>query len=282
MTGAQAATRRPFSWRNFAIRAASGVVLAGVALGSVWLFRAGGLARGPFLALMCIGGVLLAIEWSAMATPKSRRRSTLAVAGAVIMVILFAFIGRFVEAWLAMLAGAVVAAVAAKVGGDLARDGAYGVFYISPACLVLMWLIQSPQGSGWTTMFFACAWAADIFAFIVGSAVGGPKLWPRWSPNKTWSGFFGGLTGAIGVSMAIAALFMRLSLAGAALIGLFGGLATMAGDLWESVLKRRFGVKDAGSLIPGHGGLLDRVDGMMFAVMVFAAARLIVQVGWNH
>jgi phosphatidate cytidylyltransferase len=274
--------RRSFSWRNFAIRAASGLVLAALALGSVWLFEKGGLARAPFLALMCIGGVLLAIEWSAMATPKSRSRSTIAVAFAVILVILFAFVGRFVEAWIAMAAGAVAAAVAAKVGGDLARDGAYGVFYIAPACLVLMWLIESPQGSGWTTMFFACAWSADIFAFIVGSALGGPKLWPRWSPNKTWSGFFGGLAGAVAISVGVAWFAMRLSLTGAALIGVLGGLATMAGDLWESVLKRRFGVKDAGSLIPGHGGLLDRVDGMMFAVMIFAAARLIVQVGWNH
>ena len=82
--------------------------------------------------------------------------------------------------------------------------------------------------------------------------------------------------------MGVAAVFMRLSLAGAALIGLAGGLATMAGDLWESMLKRRFGVKDSGDLIPGHGGLLDRVDGLMFAVMVFALARLVVRLGWAH
>jgi phosphatidate cytidylyltransferase len=75
---------------------------------------------------------------------------------------------------------------------------------------------------------------------------------------------------------------MRLSLAGAAVIGLIGGLATMGGDLWESMLKRRYGVKDAGALIPGHGGVLDRVDGLMFAVMDFAAARLIVHVGFSH
>jgi phosphatidate cytidylyltransferase len=75
---------------------------------------------------------------------------------------------------------------------------------------------------------------------------------------------------------------MHLSLFGASLIGLAGGLATMAGDLWESMLKRRFGVKDSGDLIPGHGGLLDRVDGLMFAVMVFAVARLVVHLGWAH
>ena len=110
----------------------------------------------------------------------------------------------------------------------------------------------------------ATTWAADIGAFLVGNALKGPKLWPRYSPNKTWSGFFGGLVAASAVSVAIAGVplppfgqpLIRLSLAGAALIGLIAGLATMMGDLWESMLKRRFGVKDSGDLIPGHGGLL--------------------------
>ena len=274
---------RPFSWRNFAIRAVSAVVLASAALGAVWMYGAGeGLWRAPFLVLVSVGGVLLSIEWAAMAVPRARMRSVIATSCAVLAVILFTFLGHFTHAWIAIAAGAVVAAVAAKTGGEQARVGAYGVLYIAPACLALMWLIQTPQGSNWTTMLFACAWSADIFAFLVGSALGGPKLWPRWSPKKTWSGAFGGLAAAVAVSVAVAAVFMRLSLAGAALIGFLGGLATMAGDLWESVLKRRFGVKDAGSLIPGHGGLLDRVDGMMFAVMIFAVARLAVRMTWNH
>jgi phosphatidate cytidylyltransferase len=75
---------------------------------------------------------------------------------------------------------------------------------------------------------------------------------------------------------------MGLDAPRAAALGLFAGLATMAGDLWESMLKRRFGVKDSGDLIPGHGGLLDRVDGLMFAVLAVAAARLLVNLGWPH
>ena len=131
-------------------------------------------------------------------------------------------------------------------------------------------------------MLFATTWAADIAAYLAGNAFKGPKLWPRYSPNKTWSGLIGGLVGAVGAAVAIAAWFMHLSLAGAAVIGLVGGLATMAGDLFESMLKRRFGVKDSGDIIPGHGGLLDRVDGLMFAVMVFAVARLVDRLGWAH
>ena len=131
-------------------------------------------------------------------------------------------------------------------------------------------------------MLVAVTWAADICAFLVGSALKGPKLWPRFSPNKTWSGFAGGLLGAMlaGLLMSLAPPF-QLNPMAAAFIGLFGGLATMAGDLWESMLKRRFGVKDSGDLIPGHGGLLDRVDGLMFAVVVIAGARLINLLGWG-
>src|SRR5690606_13194882 len=140
------------------------------------------------------------------------------------------------------------------------------------------------QGLYWTVLVFAVAWAADILAYLVGSAVGGPKLWPRFSPNKTWSGFIGGLlAGMIAGGVMAAWLDMGAVAAfGGAVLGLLAALATMGGDLWESALKRRFGVKDAGNLIPGHGGLLDRVDGLMFAVIVVAIGRLIVlMIGGN-
>ena len=88
---------------------------------------------------------------------------------------------------------------------------------------------------------------------------------------------------AMGVGALMSALpWFELNIWAALSIGLAGGLATMAGDLWESMLKRRFGVKDSGDLIPGHGGLLDRVDGLMFAVVVIAGARLINHLGWGH
>ncbi len=144
-------------------------------------------------------------------------------------------------------------------------------------------------------MLFLVTWSADIGAFAVGSLLKGPKLWPRFSPNKTWSGFIGGLACASLVGVLVATPFkldidmprafmpvFQLNVGAAALIGLAVGLATMAGDLWESALKRRFGVKDSGDIIPGHGGLLDRVDGLMFAVVVMAIARLANHLGWGH
>jgi phosphatidate cytidylyltransferase len=272
-----------FDWKNFVTRAVSAMVLAGAALFAVWVFPLRPpVWRAPFLILIAIGGVLLSMEWADMATPRAGALAKLVTAVAVLVVILLAFLDNFAAAWIVILSGALLAAWVAGRAGDMARDGAYGLLYIAPACMVLVWLIATPQGRGWALMLFACTWSADILAFMTGNLLGGPKLWPRYSPNKTWSGFFGGLAGATMAAVAMAALFMRLSLAGAALIGFLGGLATMGGDLWESMLKRRFGVKDSGDLIPGHGGLMDRVDGMMFAVMVFAVARLVVRFGWAH
>ena len=166
--------------------------------------------------------------------------------------------------------------------GERPADAAFGVLYLAPPAIALVWLRSGDDGFAWTLLLLLVCWAADSFAFITGSVLKGPKLWPRFSPNKTWAGFVGGLVIAVAASVGVAAMFMRLSLAGAGLIGLAGGLGTMAGDLWESMLKRRFGVKDSGDLIPGHGGLLDRVDGLMFAVMVFAVARLFVKYHWAH
>ncbi|MEO8813267.1 MAG: phosphatidate cytidylyltransferase [Caulobacteraceae bacterium] len=271
-----------FSWSNFGVRATSGIVLAVAAVWSVWVFGPPAGWPAPFLVMVSVGGALLSIEWSAMASPRAARRAAAVTTVAVIAVIFLAYLGRYPAAWACVAGGAGLAAIVGRASDGRAIDAAYGVLYIAPACLVLVWLIETRQGPQWVLMLFAATWAADIAAFLVGSAVKGPKLWPRFSPNKTWSGFIGGLAGAMAASVAIAASLMHLSLAGAALIGLAGGLATMAGDLWESMLKRRFGVKDSGDIIPGHGGLLDRVDGLMFAVMTFAVARLWVQIGWAH
>lgn len=272
-----------FDWRNFGVRAVSGLVLASATLWAVLLFhKPPGLAGAPYLTMIAVAGALLSLEWAAMASPAHAARVALVTSLAVVAVVLLAYDGRYTLAWACVALGAVMAGVLAKAAGERAVDAAYGVLYIAPAGLLLVWLAETRQGAGWTLMLFSTTWAADIAAFMVGNFFKGPKLWPRFSPNKTWSGFVGGLCAAGLVATGVAAGFMRLSLPGAALIGLLGGGATMAGDLWESILKRRFGVKDSGDLIPGHGGLLDRVDGLMFAVVVFAGARLVVHFGWAH
>lgn len=268
--------RRRFDWSNLGLRVVSGLVLAPAALAIAWY---GG---GFFLVLVAVAVSLLSVEWALMAARAAPARVALTMAAAVLAVVFLTYLGAIRSAIVMIGLGALAAAVASRGVTERRADAAYGVLYVAPSCLAIIWLRHTPQGAGWTVMLLATTWAADICAFIVGNALKGPRLWPRFSPNKTWSGFFGGLLGAAAAAAGVAALLMRLSLPGAALIGLAGGLATMMGDLWESMLKRRFGVKDSGDLIPGHGGLLDRVDGLMFATLVFAAARLIVRFGWAH
>lgn len=272
MTSSQPVRR--FDWANLGIRAASATVLIPAAVAAIYF---GGWV---LLLLVAVSVAFLALEWGGMSAPGAPIRIAAAVMTAVLAALFVAYYGHYRIAWVIAGVGAIVTAIVGRSLSERPGDTAYGVVYIAPAVLALWWIRAMPNGISWTIMVFAVAWAADIFAFLVGSAVKGPKLWPRFSPNKTWSGFFGGLVGAM-VAAVLVARFSeaRLSLQAAALIGFAGGLATMAGDLWESMLKRRFGVKDSGDLIPGHGGLLDRVDGLMFAIVVVAIGRLLALEG---
>ncbi len=259
-----------------------GAVLGILVLAAVWFADLPGF-RWAFLVLVAVAVALLSIEWGEMTAPKAPVRVSAALTVAVLAGAFLAFQGRMPLAWTAMALGAAAAALVARGVSERPANAAFGVIYLSIPVICLVWLRGMPEGRQWTVLTLAVAWSADIAAYAVGSALKGPKLWPRFSPNKTWSGFIGGLVAAAGAGAAMAAFSaIVLSIPAGALIGLVGGLATMGGDLWESMLKRRFGVKDSGDLIPGHGGLLDRVDGLMFAVVVLAAARLINHWGWAH
>ncbi|WP_292229991.1 CDP-archaeol synthase [Brevundimonas sp.] len=260
--------------RDIALRAASAVVLAPAAVAATW---AGGVW---FLGLMVAACIVLAFEWAAMSAPHARRVMGGAVSFGVVAAVISAHFGAMSVAFIMLVFGAAAAGVYARSRGQQALDASYGVLYLGWPAVLLIWLraVDSPVGLHWTVLVFAVAWSADILAYLAGSTLGGPKLWPRFSPNKTWSGFIGGLVaGTIAGAVMTAWVDMgRLTIFWGAALGLAAALATMGGDLWESALKRRFGVKDAGNTIPGHGGLLDRVDGLMFAVVVVAAGRLVV------
>jgi phosphatidate cytidylyltransferase len=130
-------------------------------------------------------------------------------------------------------------------------------------------LLRGDPDYGLRALFFlfAVVWATDIFAYLVGRSIGGPLLWPRLSPNKTWSGAIGGCLGGVaaGVAVAYASGGSRGAVAGVLALAL--SLVAQGGDLFESAIKRRFGVKDTGHLIPGHGGVMDRLDGFLVAAL---------------
>jgi phosphatidate cytidylyltransferase len=271
-----------FNWSNLRIRVASATVLVPTVVAAVWF------GNVWFLGLILVGVALLAREWAEMSARRAALGVAVAIGAAVAISVIVAFLGHYYITWPVVITGALAAALMARGALERRADAAYGVIYIAPAVIAMIWLRRMDAGLSWTLLLFTVTWFADIFAFAVGSALKGPKLWPRYSPNKTWSGFFGGLVaaslGAIGI-VALSGVLpalpdLHLPWPVAAAIGLLGGLATMAGDLWESMLKRRFGVKDSGDLIPGHGGVLDRVDGLMFAAIVVAGARLLDQWGW--
>lgn len=258
---------------DIGLRAASAFVLAPAAVVAIW---AGGFW---FLALMLLACALLAVEWAMMSASAAWRLMAGAVAFGLFASVISAYVEQLSLALVMLVFCAAAAGLFARSRGQEALDAAYGVLYLGWPAILLIWLRDGSSESGlaWTVSAFIIAWSSDSLAYLVGSLLGGPKLWPRFSPNKTWSGFIGGLAAGTVAGVLLATfLDMGISPGWGALLGLAAALATMAGDLWESALKRRYGVKDAGKLIPGHGGLLDRVDGLMFAVVIVALARLLV------
>lgn len=157
---------------------------------------------------------------------------------------------------------------AARAGGLWLAGGAV---YIAVPCIAIIWL-RADETVGRETVFwlFAVVWATDVGAYFAGRGVGGPKLLPRISPGKTWAGLVGGVVCAALVGAAAAALLDLPSHAPLILVSALLAVVAQAGDLFESMVKRRFKAKDSGTLIPGHGGVLDRLDGLLAAAPVVA------------
>ena len=139
-----------------------------------------------------------------------------------------------------------------------------GIAYLGPA------LIRRDAAWGFVAVLFVAmtVWTTDISAYAVGRTLGGPLLWPRISPNKTWAGAVGGVLGGVAAGTSVAYESGLDKLVAVGVVAFVLSVLTQAGDLFESAVKRRFGAKDAGSLIPGHGGLMDRLDGFLVAAFV--------------
>jgi phosphatidate cytidylyltransferase len=172
-------------------------------------------------------------------------------------------------AWLVLAGGCIAAALYALARGQHPVWHGAGPLYLGLAMLALLLLRGTPHGAWVIVGLFVAIWATDTGALIVGNLVGGPRLWPALSPNKTWAGTLGGIaTGAVFEAVYIAVLGGYPGPAAA--LGAAIAAVAVCGDLFESWVKRRFQRKDSGGLIPGHGGVLDRIDSTLFAAPVLA------------
>lgn len=190
----------------------------------------------PFVLFWALAACIVLWEWSRLVTRSSSAES---------------YAGFF--AW--MVAGLLYAGALLLAPVILRRDPSLGLVAI--------------------LFLFAVVWVTDIAAYFAGRAIGGPKLWPAISPNKTWSGALGGLAGGTVAALLVVAMAGLVVAPMLVLVTLVLSVASQAGDLFESALKRRFGAKDSGDLIPGHGGLMDRLDGFLTAALAAVMVGLL-------
>lgn len=267
---------KPAASSELKLRIISALVMAAVVLVATYL---GGWL---FAIVWTAVAVLVAREWYSITAPQSERTLLWVAAGAVIIACGAAQVGFLA---LAVLTPVFVGLAMPMIDGKNLIDRNWlraGVVYAAWLGVAVILLRRVPGIGVYLILWsFAVVWLTDVAAYFTGRKFGGPKLWPAVSPKKTWSGFAGGaLAGTLG---GLAIWSIAKSAGQAAALGFFsvfalslvGSVLGQGGDLAESALKRRFGVKDSGSMIPGHGGFMDRLDAY-WAVVVFAAMILLL------
>jgi phosphatidate cytidylyltransferase len=265
------ATPAPTLPQDLLPRLASGIVLAAGALALTWA------GVWPFALLVLAVALIIAWEWGGIVRGASIDTIFVVSALAVGTAILLSASGTPGLALITLTVGAILAALLGF--GDRGHLSSLGVLYAGLPAISLIWLRSSPQWGFTAILFvFLLVWATDTGAYAAGRVFGGPRLAPRWSPNKTWAGLAGGVAAAMLVAAALGYM-AETGTIGRMVIGA-GVLAVVAqaGDITESALKRQHGVKDASTLIPGHGGFMDRVDGLIFSATFAAVFGLLVNV----
>lgn len=247
--------------RNLILRIVAALVLAPTAVAIAY---AGGWLWTALVTLAAIG---LYVEWL-MVVGAARERRVVVSGGVALAIAGFCLAaGRIDAALIAVLLGFVAVAL---LSPERRHWTAAGFFYAAAAEIASV-LVRLDQTSGFVALILILlvVWVTDIGGYFAGRGIGGPKLWPRVSPKKTWAGAVGGFAASLVVSGGFVAAGLGktgpLLLLGAAL-----SVVSQLGDLLESAVKRRFGVKDSSHLIPGHGGLMDRLDGFVAAVVMAA------------
>ncbi|MBI1366395.1 MAG: phosphatidate cytidylyltransferase [Alphaproteobacteria bacterium] len=246
---------------SLARRAASAAVLIPIAIAALY---AGG---AVFAAIVAFASTLMIFEWTRMIDGRDFSASFYALALAGAGAFAFAAAGQFVWAYALCGVGALASGLAAAIARRRWRWAAFGAAYVLAPSVALIWLRSDTEnGRSLVLMLFLIVWGADTGGYMGGRLVGGPKMSPVVSPAKTWAGAAGGvIMGALAGLVTALFIFQRSETAFLVVVGASLGLASILGDTAESAFKRIFGVKDASGFIPGHGGVLDRLDGMIFA-----------------
>jgi phosphatidate cytidylyltransferase len=232
----------------------------------------------PWLPLLTgIAAAIMAWEWGRICRRGHFGDTGFVLVGVVLTTVAAAALASPGLGVATAMLGTAVVFWAARKERDLEPEWtAFGALWVALPCISLLWLAHDgPMGRATLLWILAVVWATDVGAYAVGRSLGGPRLAPRWSPRKTWAGLIGGAACAALTGWAAAAL-LQISPA-SPLVLISAGLAIVGqlGDLAESLAKRRFGVKDSSGLIPGHGGLLDRLDGLLAVIPVVAIVTLI-------
>ena len=263
---AGATDQRASWWRSeTGVRTLSAVVLLPVVLFLVWLGGWG------FAALVAALAALVLVEWlDICAIPRGGLVTGLIGAVATATALGGLYLAPLSAFGLAVVLSGLMAAVAPPRRGYALA----GALYALLPTVALVLLRRGDQGVFLIAFVFAVVWATDVLAYVVGRALKGPKLCPAISPGKTWSGAIGGFVSGVGAGVGIGLLAGSPDPLRVAVLSAVLSVGSILGDLFESGLKRRFKVKDASRLIPGHGGVMDRVDG------VIAAALLAVLLGY--
>jgi phosphatidate cytidylyltransferase len=252
--------------RNLLMRLIAGAVLAPVAIAIAY---AGGWLWTTLVTVVAIG---LYVEWLTIVGAARQRR--VVASGAIGLAIAgLCLAAGWIDA--ALLVLGLGSAGVALLWQERRRWTVAGFIYAAAAQVASV-LVRLDQAEGFVALMLILlvVWVSDIGGYFAGRSIGGPKLWPRISPRKTWAGAVGGFVASLVISGGFAALDLGKS-GPILLLGAILSIASQLGDLFESAVKRRFGVKDSSHIIPGHGGLLDRLDGFVAAVVLAAFLGLL-------
>ena len=254
---------------NLRLRFASALVLGPLTLLAIYL------GRPYFGILITIAASIMVWEWTRICHSNQLTRAGALSIGAVAAAMMAVTLREYVLAGWVLLAGAMAATYLSSQSA--ARTGrpawsALGVIYTGAPCGALVWLRDLPL-LGMEIVYWLCfvVWATDTGAYMAGRLIGGPKLAPQISPNKTWAGLIGGMLAAMGIGVAASFVMPSSGPFYLALMSALMAVVAQGGDLFESKFKREFGVKDSSNLIAGHGGFLDRLDGILSASLFVAA-----------